>query len=110
MPIGCLRPTLREQRYNLNFKSKGNLMFKLFKNYVVELLVELSHNGKMLVGYLLMFFPYLNQYPMIAGALDKFAEYPTKESLMQLMVQVLLVFGAGARVVKILKAVSKRVF
>lgn len=78
------------------------------KKLANSIIVELLSNGKMLISYVALLFPAVNQYPMILGAIQKFAAAPTHDNGAFLIAQVLLAFGGSARLFKIIKAVVAR--
>lgn len=78
------------------------------KKLANAVIVELLSNGKMLISYIALLFPAVNQYPMIIGAIQKFAAAPTHENGAFLIAQVLLAFGGSTRLLKIIKGVVAR--
>ncbi len=66
------------------------------------LMIELAVNGKTLIGYLMLEFPELSNYPGLMHALERFAEDPSYANGFRLSVQIILVVGAGHRGIKVL--------
>lgn len=79
---------------------------KRIKDFLLSIMVELLMQGKMLSGYFLM--QAFGDYPLIIGAIEAFMNDPSSANLVQLIIQVIMVFGTGARTVKVLKAALVR--
>jgi len=61
---------------------------------------KLLSNWKTVIAYLLMNIPGLTAYPMLKDALDKVLMDPSRQNIINLVIQVLLVTGIAHRVMK----------
>lgn len=77
-------------------------------NFIKFLLVELSVNGKLLMGYLITQVPSLTQYPGLKTALETFLNNPSKENFIALAFQAFLAGAAGHRILKIVTSLMKK--
>lgn len=80
----------------------------MFNIFLKNLLKQIIANGKMLVGFVLLQIPGIEAYPTILAAVHGFVADPSTANALKLVLQAIIVLGAGHRIVKLIKAALKQ--